>query len=223
MTAQEVVQATKQCLPDCPIPGTECSNKLKSCDLTVLQTFTAWCRLKGLPWEVLGPTLVHKRDRTALYAGLTGQRYAAQSSRGLGFLLPPGLGKEEHCKRSLSLPTPFAPRDWPELDVSFALDGIRVWRGALPRWTQRLRNALRLLASALAPVETALTRWRVPSSLRVAASKQPAFNFLAAISVLTRWPDLSQGQELVLGHPIVGEISPSGVFRAVRPKGSTTP
>ena len=171
LTGPELVQSTKLCFPDCPIPAqawTECGNKLKSCDLTVLQTFTAWCRIKGLPWEVLGPTLVHKRDRTALYAGLTGQRYAAQSSRGLDFLLPPGLGKEEHCKRSLLLPTPFAPRDWPELDVAFVLDGIRVWRGALPRWTQRLRNALRMLASALEPVEAALTRWRVPNSLRVA-------------------------------------------------------
>ena len=219
ITSTELVDSTRKCFTNCPIPDAvwhECGNRLACCDLKCLQGFSAWCRLKGLPWEELGPTLVHKRDRTAIYAGLSGQRYAAQSQRGLDFLLPPGLGKEEHMRCSLELPTPFVARDWPELDIGFVLDGIRVWRGALPRWTQRLRNALKKMAAALSPVEDALSRWRVLSATQVAATKKPAF--ISAMACLLRWPDLAQGQQLLLGYPIVGDIDPSGVFRSVQPR-----
>ena len=138
---------------------------------------------------------------------------AAQSARGLDHLLPPGLGKEEHIAASLVLPSPFSPRDWPEEDVAFVLGGIRVWRGAFPRWTQRLRRALKVVAQALVPLDDALNRWRSSSSSKVAMAKRPGL--LTALAVLIRWPDLDQGQQLLKGYPIVGDISPSGVFRPV--------
>lgn len=192
---------------------THCLERLRCCDLTSLQCYTAWCRLQGRPWNELGPNLLTKRDRTAIYAGLTGQRYAAQSARGLDHLLPPGLGKEEHIAASLVLPSPFSPRDWPEEDVAFVLGGIRVWRGAFPRWAQRLRRALKVVAQALVPLDDALNRWRSSSSSKVAMAKRPGL--LTALAVLIRWPDLDQGQQLLKGYPIVGDISPSGVFRPV--------
>ena len=216
LSASKILQMTRLALQDCPVDDTvwqTCEHRLSHCDLPSLQCFSAWCRLRNLPWEELGPDLVRRRDRTAVYAGLSGQRYAAQSSRGLALLLPPGLGKEKHIEASRVLPTPFAPHDWPELDISFVLDSIRVWRGALPRWTQQLRRIVRLVAQAVQPLEDALARWRVPSARQVATTKRPVF--LTVMASLIRWPDLAQGQQLLLGYPIVGDIPPSGVFRSV--------
>ena len=130
-----------------------------------MQGFSAWCRLRGLLWDDIGPNLIRKRDRTAIYAGL----------------ISPTLGKDRHIWESLKLPTPFAPHDWPELDDAFFLDGVRVWRGALPRWCQHLPNVLRKIAVALQPLKDAFARWRVPSAVRVASSKKPDFLTLVAL------------------------------------------
>ena len=77
--------------------------RLRACRLWRLQYFVAWQRLRGEPWETLGPVPITSRDRTTIYAGLTGQRYPSSSSRGLDHLLPPGLGPEEHMMASCQL------------------------------------------------------------------------------------------------------------------------
>ena len=66
---------------------------------------------------------------------------------------------------------------------------------------------------ALNPLEEALVLWRSESAHKVAASKRPGF--IAAMTIILHWPDLTQGQNLVSGYPIVGEIEPSGLFRPI--------
>ena len=43
-------------------------------------------------------------------------------------MLPPGLGKDNHMALAGDLPSPFAFRPWPELDVAFVSDAIATWR-----------------------------------------------------------------------------------------------
>ena len=75
-----------------PVWGTT-AQRLMACELSALQAYPMWRRLRQEPWTLLGPTPVWGRERTAIYAGLTGQRYASNSTKGLDHLLPPGLGK----------------------------------------------------------------------------------------------------------------------------------
>ena len=183
------------------------------CRLPQLQAFSAWCRLRGLPWKQLGPTPVFGKQRTKFFAGTSGQRYPSDSSRGLDHLLPPGLGPEEHMKASSALPSPFAPADWPELDVSFVVDSIRIWREFLPNVAQVQRDIMKSIMRAVRPLDAALQPFRCSSATKVAASKSPAY--VSCLSVLLRWPDLFQGLHLLKGYPIVGEVNPCGVFRSV--------
>ena len=65
----------------------------------------------------------------------------------------------------------------------------------------QLRNIVKTVARAVQPLELALDGHRSFASNHVAAAKRPAF--LAIMSVLLRWPDLTQAQDLVHGYRIV--------------------
>jgi len=116
----------------------------------------AWCKIRGLLVDDMGPQHMTRMDRARVYSGLTGQRHAADSSKGLDHLLAPGLGKLGHMEASSQLPSPFRPTDWPEQDVMFVVDALCVWRQYLPAYARRLRQVLKSVALALSPVEDAL-------------------------------------------------------------------
>lgn len=111
-----------------PCLWTSLEHRLSHCRLYKLQFFPAWCRMRGWDWDVLGPTPLTSKDRAAIFAGLSGQRYPSASSRGLDHLLPPGLGPEVHMAASDKLPSPFLPRPWPEPDVTFLVQALITWR-----------------------------------------------------------------------------------------------
>ena len=190
--------------------------RLEACQLCKMQTYTAWCRQKGLDWEVLAPHPVTSRDRSFVYAGLSGQRYPSSSSRGLDHLVPPGLGKDAHIQATRDLPTPFHPRVWPEPDVAFVVDALLVWQVHLIQVAAEMRRTLASIALALQPLEQALDSHRCFSSKQVARTKRPGF--IAAMSVLLRWPDRTQPCNLIRGYRIVGDMHTSGLFRDVAPK-----
>ena len=75
----------------------------RSCDLTALQQYTAWQRMRGQPWEVLGPQPLLGRDRAAIMASFGHQRFAGDTNKGLDHLLSPGLEPEEHMRQGQSL------------------------------------------------------------------------------------------------------------------------
>ena len=54
---------------------------------------------------------------------------------------------------------------------------------------------------ALNPLEEALVLWRSESAHKVAASKRPGF--IAAMTIILHWPDLTQGQNLVSGYSLL--------------------
>ena len=219
VSASDVANELPGLFPHCVLsPGlvADVMRRLEHCELTELQGYMAWCKIRGLPVDDMGPQHMTRMDRARVYSGLTGQRHAADSSKGLDHLLAPGLGKLGHMEASSQLPSPFRPTDWPEQDVMFVVDALCVWRQYLPAYARRLRQVLKSVALALSPVEDALAQWRSESARRVAATKRPAF--IAAMTILLRWPDLTQGQCLVTGYPIVGEIEPSGLFRPIAAK-----
>ena len=216
LSARDVVMAMPPLFPQCTISPTvwaEVERKLAVCRLQDMQFFRAWCKLRGHDLPVLGPQPLLRRDRAQVFAGLGGQRYAADSARGLDPLLPPGLGKERHMAASATLPSPFAPRPWPELDVAFNIDAIAIWQAYLPRVAARFRHVLSTIARALEPLEAAVAPFRVASAARVAHTKKPAL--VACLTILLQWPDTWQAHHLLAGYPIVGDIAPSGVFRDI--------
>ena len=83
--------------------------RLALCRLSHLQAYASWRRLRGHEGKILGPVAVFGRDRTRVYANLSGQRYAPNTSKGLDHLLPPGPGPEAHILQALQLPSPFVP------------------------------------------------------------------------------------------------------------------
>lgn len=85
-------------------------DRLAVCQLPQLQAFASWRRLRGEEWRQLGPIPVYGRARTRVFAGLSGQRYSPDTSKGLFHLLPPGLGPEAHITAALALTSPFAPQ-----------------------------------------------------------------------------------------------------------------
>ena len=62
----------------------------------------------------------------SLFEILVSQRWPSESSKGLDYLLRPGLGKEGHLHEALLLPSPFVPKAWPDDDI--AMESIRAWR-----------------------------------------------------------------------------------------------
>ena len=79
--------------------------------------------------------------------------------------------------------------------------------------SSRQCHILDTVATALSVLEDHLASCRVPSARAVASSKRPGF--VAFLSAILRWPDVKQPECLILGHSIVGDIPPSGVFRSV--------
>ncbi|CAE7839424.1 unnamed protein product [Symbiodinium sp. CCMP2592] len=145
---------------------------LECCNLRLPQAFAAFQRGRGQQWHHLPPRPLLARDRAEIFAGNSGQRYASDTSKGLDHLLPPGLGKSAHMSEAMRLPSPFAAKPWPEADISF-----------------------------------------LNETLRVAPAKNPAF--IAVVTALLRWPDLTQAQSFLFGLPIVGDVPFSGVFRNI--------
>ena len=214
--AGEITHQMQFMFPGCDVPVSvwkHTRERLEHCDLPALQAYYAWCQLRQLGPESLGPQPLLRADRAKLYSGLGGQRHPADSARGLDHLLPPGLGKSEHLRRALHLPSPFLVKSWPEADVGFVLDMICVWRECLPGFASRQRHILATVATALSVLEDHLASRRVPSARAVASSKRPGF--VAFLSAILRWPDVKQPECLILGHSIIGDIPPSGVFRSV--------
>ena len=185
LSADEVIFQMQSMFPRCHIPESVwlCTrSRLVHCDLTALQAYAAWCQLRQLGTECLGPQPLLRADRARLFAGMGGQRHPADSSRGLDHLLPAGLGKLEHVRRSRLLPSPFSFQSWPKADIGFVLDLICVWRDCLPGFARRQRHVVTTVATALTPLEECLAACRVPSAQAVAALKRPGFvAFLTAL------------------------------------------
>ena len=196
-------------------------DRLSVCQLSQLQAFASWRRLRGEGWEQLGPLPVHGRARARIFAGLSGQRYAPATSKGLDHLLPPGLGPEAHIKAALDLPSPFAPRAWPEPDVEFVIDTVWIWQQWLPCLAQKQRSIMKSVHRALQPLQAALQHHRSRAASQVAASKNPAF--VACFTALLRWPDDQQPLHLLKGYPIVGQVPTCGVFREISQTGKLSP
>ena len=213
---QQLAEAIPTLFPECvftPLLMNDIQRRLSHCNLRALQSYVAWCRLRGMVTDDLGPQPLGRQERARIYSGLSGQRHPTDSTRGLDHLLPPGLGKTGHMAASAALPSPFRATDWPEHDVTFVLEAVCVWRQFLPVFSATLRRILKSVATAVQPLEDALDAWRVESAHRVASSKRPGF--VAVLTLLLRWPDRLQAQCLVRGYPIVGQIAQTGVFRPV--------
>ena len=218
LTPREVTVGMKSCFPDLSIPHhvwDRVEERLQWCDLSSLQAFSAWQRMRGQEWKILGPIPTDAVARTQIYAGLSDQRYPGTSSRGLDHLLPPGLGPEAHILEGSLLRSPFSPTPWPEPDIAFVIQAICVWQHHLQSLSNILRGVMRSVIKAVQPLQTALAPFRCFAAQQVSASKNAAL--MAALTVLLRWPDVLQPQCLILGYPIVGAIPSSGVFRALPP------
>ena len=175
---------------------------LSQCNLELPQAFAAFQRGRGQSWDHLPPRPLRARDRAEIFAGNSGQRYASDTSKGLDHLLPPGLGKEGHLHEAMRLPSPFRPKPWP------------------PLLAQRQRDIMKQICRAVSPLQQALAKRLCTSARKVASCKNPAF--IAVVTALLRWPDLTQAQSFVLGFPIVGDVPFSGVFRSVSEKPEDT-
>ena len=216
LDAHEVTEHMRSQLRDCHVHESvwrACECRLAACDLPLMQAFAAWQFMRGLDHRFLPPALLHARTRTKIFAGNSGQRYSSEHAKGLDHLLPPGLGKAEHMRQALSLPSPFVAAPWPDDDVQFVAYTIAVWRDELPVLAQRQRHVLQTLQKSVEPLRCALHKLLCPSALKVSASKNAAF--VALLTALLRWPDHGQAACFVHGFPIVGDVAFSGVFRLV--------
>ena len=198
-----------------------CTRALLHCDTAALQGFAAFQMSRGEEYRELPPCAIGARQRSQIYAGLSGQRFSSESARGLDHLLQPGLGKELHMLQSSALPSPFLTRDWPDADVEFVAYTIGVWREHLPLLAKRQRQIVRSVVQAVSPLQEALCRFRCESATRVAANKNSAV--IAFFTSLLRWPDVWQAKEMIQGFSIVGEVPVSGLFRAITPHLSKDP
>ena len=214
LTAEAVlnqVRTTFQPLALHPSVWAELLPRLQACRLSRFQYFGAWMRQRGREWSVLGPTPIAARERAHIYSGLSGQRFPSDSAKGLDHLIRPGQGKEAHLQQSAHLPSPFAPKLWPEPDVEFVVDTLSVWQEYLPQFAAEQRRIVESLTIALTPLEFHLDAVRCPSSRKVAAQKRPGF--VAFLTALLRWPDTQQSLHMVQGYNIVGEFACTGLFR----------
>lgn len=64
------------------------------------------------------------RERTAIYVGLTGQRYSTSLAKGLDLLLAPDLGKETRIETAKTLPYTLSMAG---AGCYFVIDAIAVW------------------------------------------------------------------------------------------------
>ena len=164
--------------------------------------------MSGSVWDLPSSFLV-----TGQLCRLGGQRYASDSQRGLDHALPPGLGKEEHMVRSADLPNPFSPRLWPEKDVQFVVDMIVTWQEAFPRFVEKCHQIFKSVLIAVQPLERWMEQHRSSTARLVASTKRPVT--AALLVALLRWPDRDVALHLLVGFPIVGHLSSSGLFRPV--------
>ena len=198
--------------PDCvftPQLMADVQRPLSHCDLHVLQSYVAWCRLRGMPTD----DLAHSRWGATNAHGSTVDFQA----NAIPLILP--VAWTTCCRRVLGnwgtwphphgFLHPFQATEWPEHDVVFTIEAICVWRQFLPAFSAKLRRTLRSVAQAVQPLEDALDSWRVESAHRVASTKRPGF--VAVMTIMLRWPDRLQAQCLVRGYPIVGQISQTGI------------
>eukprot|EP00435_Cladocopium_sp_Y103_P019584 s1435_g4.t1 len=142
-TAPAIIQEMQLMLPMDAIPKEvwmDSTRRLQACRLHQLQMFAAWRRLRGESWTSLGPTPIFGRDRTRIFAGVTGQRYAATGPRA-----PSPAGS---MAASAEMPSPFTPHDWPEPDVLFVVECIYAWREAMPALAAEQRHILKTVARA---------------------------------------------------------------------------
>ncbi|CAE7257437.1 unnamed protein product [Symbiodinium microadriaticum] len=86
-----------------PLIWQECRTSLSHCDIVLPQAFSCFQRSRGKDWDQCPPRPILARDRTQIFASNSGQRYSSEESRGLDFLLPPGLGKYGHVVASAQL------------------------------------------------------------------------------------------------------------------------
>ena len=219
--ASDVVNDMRQMLATAPVPDNvwmALQHSLDHIPLRRLQSFNAWSVGQGREAPEFGPTPLTRAHRVQMFASLSGQRYAGNSSKGMDHLLPPGLGKDAHMAQAKLLHSPFRMRDWPEPDVHFVLMAIATWQEFLPAYTAKLRHYISCVVKALKPLDLALSQHRGEAAKRVAANKSPAF--MAFLTSLLRWPDRDQALHFLQGYPIVGDIEPCGVFRSVNAKDS---
>ena len=134
--------------------------------------------------------------------------------------MQPGMGRDEHIKRALELPSPYSPGATHEPDVRFAARAMVLWGPHVQRWREEQMKLMDELKEALRPLTEALRR-RMPETVkRVAKAKDPAM--IAALVILMRWPDRELAAEYVMGHNTIGHITTSGVFRPVKGEEITT-
>ena len=134
--------------------------------------------------------------------------------------MQPGMGRDEHIKRALELPSPYSPGATHEPDVRFAARAMVLWGPHIQRWREEQMKLMDELKEALRPLTEALRR-RMPETVkRVAKGKDPAM--IAALVILMRWPDRELAAEYVMGHNTIGHITTSGVFRPVKGEEITT-
>ena len=212
--AQQIVSGMQAIFAEFPVPEqvwNVTSAALARLDLHLLQAYVAWQIRRGHTCECLGPHPMLASDRALVFAGLSGQRWSSEATRGLDPLLPPGLGKTDHLAEAQCLSNPFQARGWPEEDVQFVLMAMVVWQERLPAYVDAQRKLLKQVVGALAPLEASLNCFRVPSSHRVASEKRPGF--AAFLTSIMRWPDIEQPVSFITGYKIVGQVALSGVFR----------
>jgi len=106
---QQLTEAIPTVFPECvftPQLMNDIQRRLSHCNLRALQSYVAWCRLRGMVTDDLGPQPLGRQERARIYSGPSGQRHPTDSTRGLDHLLPPGLGKTGHKAASAALPSP---------------------------------------------------------------------------------------------------------------------
>ena len=162
------------------------------------QRFWAYESTQGRKCDELGPITTTAKERAKGWAYLGMQRAPGTSSRGLDHLLQPGMGRDEHIKRALELPSPYSPGATHEPDVRFAARAMVLWGPHVQRWREEQMKLMDELKEALRPLTEALRR-RMPETVkRVAKAKDPAM--IAALVILMRWPDRELAAEYVMGH-----------------------
>lgn len=141
----------------------------------------------------MGPTWYSQQDQARAYARLGMQRATPASKRVLHMLLHPGLGPNRHVQEALSLPSPFAPKDYPDDDVWFAAEAIATWGQYICEWRKKQQAHLSKVLEATAALTRALRQYMPTNVARVASKKRPGF--LAVCIIALRWPDRQQPME----------------------------
>ena len=112
LDATSITTQMQSCFPDitlAPCIWTLTAERLSHCDLWSLQAFSAWRRMRGEEWQLLGPVPLGSRERTHIFAGVSGQRHPGTSafSTQAGFFLtmnppPPGGPQVTPCCLSVA-------------------------------------------------------------------------------------------------------------------------